>query len=86
VDLCVDAVSRIELLKRLRGIEEIMFERSIFANLLSSASGDLPALLITLGFATLVGCAMSVVCLLFEDEDELFKIGDRGSYLKEKGN
>lgn len=63
-----------------------MFERSICANLLSNASGDLSALLITLGCATLVGCAMSVVCLLFEEDDEFFKREDRRSYLKEKGH
>lgn len=63
-----------------------MCELSICVNLLSNCSGALPALLITLGFATLVGCAMSVVYLLFEEEDELFKREERRSYLKEKGN
>jgi len=59
----------------MEGVEKIMCEPFICANLLPNASGDLPALLITLGFAIFVGCALSVVCALFEKEDELFKRG-----------
>ena len=60
-----------------------MWEQSIYASSLSNASGYLPALLITLGLATFVGCAISVACSLCdEEEDELFKQGDGRSYLR----
>jgi hypothetical protein len=40
---------------------------------LSTISSYLPAVLITLGVATLVGCAVGCVCSPCEEKDEVFR-------------
>ena len=40
---------------------------------LSAVSSYLPAVLITLGVAALVGCAIGCVCSPCEEKDELFR-------------
>lgn len=39
---------------------------------LSSLSGYLPAILITLGVAVLIGCAVGCICEPCEEKDDLF--------------